>query len=128
MIRQVLKQISETSILNQTMAELITEADHIHNKAIFDAIKVAMKSEIAKHDSVDSLLESCREKVLDWASIQAGSTTQQMAKLLQSEVAEQEEQWQSEFEAQVDQVMDSLTKEILEQLLDEQARHLMAHE
>jgi hypothetical protein len=43
MIREAFDFIRQTKTIDTEMGELLSEADHIHNKAIFDAINESMK-------------------------------------------------------------------------------------
>ena len=43
MIREAFEFIRQTKTIDTDMGELLSESDHIHNKAVFDAINECMK-------------------------------------------------------------------------------------
>ena len=95
---------SEEEINEEELTEMISEADHIHNKAIFDCVNEAMNKErpygiqgepmpwsnkprknvfLHVEDSMESVhktlgkvLDTVKGKVLYWASTYAGSINQ----------------------------------------------------
>ena len=44
MIREAFEFIRQSKTIDTETGELLSEADHIHNKAVFDAINEAMKN------------------------------------------------------------------------------------
>jgi len=42
-IQEAFRQLRATTEIESEVGEMLSEADHIHNKAIFDAVNEAMK-------------------------------------------------------------------------------------
>lgn len=100
MIRDALQQIKEAATADQDLAidsnlsELLSESDHIHNKAIFDAVNEALNLvrpygrmgepmpwsrrarknffPFANEKDLDGVLDSVKRCIVDWATIRAG--------------------------------------------------------
>ena len=100
-----IKQQTEEEINEEELAEMISEADHIHNKAIFDCVNEAMNfvrpfglqgepmpwSKVDRknwfnlvddsdprsvNECLNKILGEVKDKVLKWASMRAGQSGQ----------------------------------------------------
>lgn len=98
-IREALQQIkamanTENLVQDENLSELLSESDHIHNKAIFDAVNEALNLYrpygphgepmpwsnnprqnffvYAPETQLEIVLQQVKSKLMDWSNIRAG--------------------------------------------------------
>ena len=105
-IREALQQIKDAAAegedlaIDSNLSELLSESDHIHNKAIFDAVNEALNSvrpygklgepmpwsmrarknffPYASEKDLEGILQTVKNCILEWANVKAGQISSNM--------------------------------------------------